>query len=1009
MKKHLYSLLGCAALLTVSAASGREALSQVFDNVRSTMADETPGHEGEYLRSGSVVDLQVKYDGVTDKVNLSFTSPRVAYWNISYDYLDENEFKTVDYIRIYRNEGIYYDENARELVHEMTDVPVGTDLEWTDETPLVHGKTYYYMVIPGIGENDGQTAGYNVEVGLKIDPATDYEVLPGERGAKEATVKFTAPTTANEGKVQVTTPIDSIEVIRKLDSWYSSEEVIYTFHDVQPGSKQSYTDSDTEGLEEGSRYSYRIVLYWDGSSTRHYNNVETVLMGQDKPAAPGNIVAVVQEDGSVKVTWEAPTSGADGGWFDPAGLTYKVERGVPAGYSYTYTTLAENLDVLEFVDENITEEGAYRYQVTSCLNGNESRSDVSNDIVAGPPAGMPFTESWPNQDAEHSTWEKTTDWTTSSGQTIYDSSWETICDVKPFDYDNGFMMMRAYSYNVDAGTVETLTSGRIAFADAVDPFLQFYFFDLDPEYYDNILKVYVAADGGEFQELTGLDCQSGPGLNEWIPFSASLISFAGAEYIQIRFEVTVGSKFAITAIDAVEVREKMPVDLVVKSVTMPAKFYPGAEMNINVTVENTGDDATEPFGAMVTVDGAELAFGECAGIEAHKTVTLKVPVTIVENTEAGVKTFAVEVEGAWEADMTNNSGSAEAEVVALPAVAKFAHETVEGGMHKLSWEAVEELPFTDGDTEVAEDFSSYDHGDTNTLGDWVVIDGDGAETYNIPGATNEYPGKNGPTGGMVLSPAQLGTPWDTPVAGGQCFIFIAAQGYANDWLISPELNGTAQTLTFKAMAPASWGAEAFSVMISTTDNNVDSFTELKYVKVSGSNGETWEEHSYELPAGTKYFAINYTSNYGDALCLTDFHFITGSGLTSPATEHLGYNVYCDGKLVNDEVITDTEFTLPANATDGLYTVKAVYNNAESAASEGQDIILGQTGIGSVDAAGALLKVEGTTLVISGTGAYTVVDLAGRTVAAGTGATRVAVAPGTYVVVVDGQTFKVAAK
>ena len=56
-----------------------------------------------------------------------------------------------------------------------------------------------------------------------------------------------------------------------------------------------------------------------------------------------------------------------------------------------------------------------------------------------------------------------------------------------------------------------------------------------------------------------------------------------------------------------------------------------------------------------------------------------------------------------------------------------------------------------------------------------------------------------------------------------------------------------------------------------------------------------------------------------------------------------------------------------------------------------------------------LSVEGTTLVISGDGAYAVVDLAGRTVAAGDGAARVVAAPGTYVVTVDGNVFKVVLK
>ena len=112
--------------------------------------------------------------------------------------------------------------------------------------------------------------------------------------------------------------------------------------------------------------------------------------------------------------------------------------------------------------------------------------------------------------------------------------------------------------------------------------------------------------------------------------------------------------------------------------------------------------------------------------------------------------------------------------------------------------------------------------------------------------------------------------------------------------------------------------------------------------------------------------------------------------------------------MNDEIVSETTFTLPENAPKGSYTVKAVYNNAESFATTPVDY-QGSSSVTGVGEGISPLSVEGTTLVISGDGAYAVVDLAGRTVAAGDGAARVVAAPGTYVVTVDGNVFKVVLK
>lgn len=81
----------------------------------------------------------------------------------------------------------------------------------------------------------------------------------------------------------------------------------------------------------------------------------------------------------------------------------------------------------------------------------------------------------------------------------------------------------------------------------------------------------------------------------------------------------------------------------------------------------------------------------------------------------------------------------------------------------------------------------------------------------------------------------------------------------NQYLISPELTLTgndAYVLSFFYKGYNS--SENFRVLYSTTNNSLSSFTQLAdFTNVA----TTWTQVSLELPAGTKYFAIDYYGNY----------------------------------------------------------------------------------------------------------------------------------------------------
>ena len=98
MKKVIYSILGCAALLTVGTATGREALAGLASQVMQRAEGDT------YVVVNSVNYLEATYDAAEDKVKISFEAPQQATSMPSWD---EYEFTTIDKICVYRNDGFY--------------------------------------------------------------------------------------------------------------------------------------------------------------------------------------------------------------------------------------------------------------------------------------------------------------------------------------------------------------------------------------------------------------------------------------------------------------------------------------------------------------------------------------------------------------------------------------------------------------------------------------------------------------------------------------------------------------------------------------------------------------------------------------------------------------------------------------------------------------------------------------------------------------------------------------
>jgi len=195
-----------------------------------------------------------------------------------------------------------------------------------------------------------------------------------------------------------------------------------------------------------------------------------------------------------------------------------------------------------------------------------------------------------------------------------------------------------------------------------------------------------------------------------------------------------------------------------------------------------------------------------------------------------------------------------------------------------------------------------------TLGGFRNIDRDGKEVYGFSGWEN--PNMGDPAAFTAYSAmganSIVGVDGLYSASDGDIYLVAfcpAATGVraptADDWLISPEVQGGSEVSFDVRPITYQYGAETIEILASTTDNQPTSFTVVKTLNVSGNRNEdtVWETFSVTLPSDAKYFAIHYVSNDIMGIQLDNIHYVSATAV-SPVT---GYDIYRDGTLLAENV------------------------------------------------------------------------------------------------------------
>jgi hypothetical protein len=237
---------------------------------------------------------------------------------------------------------------------------------------------------------------------------------------------------------------------------------------------------------------------------------------------------------------------------------------------------------------------------------------------------------------------------------------------------------------------------------------------------------------------------------------------------------------------------------------------------------------------------------------------------------------------------------------------------VEGNSAQLYW--------TLHDT-FTEKFEKYPDFERNNIGNYILRDLDGQQTYTYTNFT--WPNAGDPMSFMIFNPFETTPPVNIPALSGRRFLsaFAGPNGANNDWIIIPAGAGE---FKFMASSLTSELLERIRVYYSTSGSETSDFEAFGGQITVPTN---WTEYTFEAPENTKFVAINYVSNDSYILKVDDMTF------EKEYNHALYYRVYLDGNLVADNVTEQTFLLENLSQPTHIAHVEAVYGNGTSEKTE----------------------------------------------------------------------------
>lgn len=759
--------------------------------------------------------------------------------------------------------------------------------------------------------------------GLSLDVpgmVTNMTVTPAANGAMGATVAFKTPTKTMSNM--------DLTNITKVEIYRDKDQLIKTFDAPAVGAQLSFTD---ESITKSGLYTYAVVAYNESGAGETVE--QSVYVGADKPAAPGGVKAVDNGDGTFTVSWNAVNVGTNGGYVDPAGVKYTIYGIDEEGY--LGDKIADITETSYTVKDKKVDEGDDRQEalVIEAFNEVGVSERVVASLVAGVSRVLPFQESFANTHLSNFMWEKR------DGETKWG-----IYDAISADGDNGSLGFFAKK----SGDSSTFGTSKYTLADTKKPTLVMNYQAASQSKGSIVIAADKGQSGAEPVVLKTIDLGTAS-AGEWQTAVVDLSTLLKENYILLMVTVkgeTVGSG---AYVDNIRMYDLLDNDISVQAKAVD-KCKVGQYLQIQARVANAGpkDVAPADYSVKFFVNDKqvdEVAADKLMNLKAYDGVaayTFNYAPTVFDGEKMTVK---VKAEYADDQYQTDNHVAMEVKVLQndVPAITDL-RASQEGADVMLTWTA----PVTEssGSLTVTEDFedeTTFPRFSTGGIsadvhegswGDWKLFDGDAGNTYGWE--SYQFPNMGSPMAYIVFRPADVfdmskpdEAAFIAPYSGDQfllCFSTVPTkeQPQNNDWLISPPLNGKAQTISFQARELTNeYGNEQFEVLYSTTGTAVEDFKSLKTYEA----GLAWAEFTADLPEGARHFAIRCVSKDIFGL-LVDAVRYSPEKLNIP--EMTGFNLYRNGERIARLPKTDTRYTDKGRAESAdSYYMTVMYGSVES--------------------------------------------------------------------------------
>lgn len=864
---------------------------------------------------------------------------------------------------------------------------------------------------------------------------TDLTVTADPSGALKATGSGKAPALTSKGNRLPS--ISKIEILR-------DGSTVATVEDVTPGA--TFTFEDNEFAEAGLA-SYTAVAY-NGDLAGDICEPVAAFIGFNTPGeVTGLTISETENEGEVKVSWEAPLTDSDG--FPAKGShTYTVEVFPDNAYYHGNITYGD-IEGTEFTFKptfkDDRDHGFVYVKVRAVNEAGTGFYAESENIPVGKCCALPFGESFPNYTLEHP-WGDGESNGPHIGSITDDeraialqqfNGWNRMMD-RSFnssegsqDGDNGFAGMFGWSFVEDEeGNMHNewneLLSPKISLEGSTHPVLTFYTYNwLNENGKDfNELSIEVVCDGKREQARNIIIGDLGE-TQGWEFVAVDLSAYAG-KTISLIFKGTVKSHedmgYNWILIDNLDITSTPDTDLAIDGFSAPVQAKPGEEFTLKARVTNVGSKDVTGAKAILLKNGETVAEQELPALAFSSSRMISFTQALTVNDPIGNK-FSIRLSAPGDENADND----ETETLTVGRNLQLLPEPrnprlTEG--HTFEWDApdmtlLDPAPFTD-------DFESY--GDTEATGlfsteagEWVLVDVDQAPIGGIISASTqqmiELPGIPTHSKQSWWVQSRLCEDFNNDYFGYSGLQYLANMYVVNDefnravqqddWAISPLLCGKEQMISLMARSYDRYTPETIEFYWSDGSTDPADFTLIqRHEAISGD----WTQYVFVVPEGARRFAIRGCSyaEYGtNQTFIDDVTFVPAAGDPLQLTL-TGYNVYNGNTLLNAKPINALKSVLEDFSDKNSYSVSAVYDKGESRA-----VKLDTSGIGSVAPGSLTIRAMKGKVLISGldNGRYDIVSTSGIIVACGTasGSVSIDLPAGTYIVKTAEKTCKVIVK